>query len=250
MLRAPALATDYPGFLLDTSLAAVRENPWRDVRLRKAVSLAIDRERIVTHLLHGIGRRRAASCRPGCRGMDGGKPLPTIPNVHAPLLAEAGHPGEGLPPLVLTTTASYLDICEFIQHELAGIRHHRAGGRGAAEHPQTGRGRRRLPLLPQELDRGLSGCGELPAALRHGELGTCRTQLHPLQRSDYDAIYDQALRQHGRWPEAGPLRTAGLTLQVRTPAVFLLHPEVVRFRAQRRGGPAGRSHEPVGPPPG
>ena len=38
------------------------------------------------------------------------------------LLKEAGYPdGVGLPDIKLSTTSSYLDICEFIQHQLADI---------------------------------------------------------------------------------------------------------------------------------
>ena len=44
------------------------------------------------------------------------------PELSRRLLAEAGFPnGRGMPPITITTTDDYLDICEFIQHQLGEI---------------------------------------------------------------------------------------------------------------------------------
>jgi peptide/nickel transport system substrate-binding protein len=41
------------------------------------------------------------------------------PELSAQLLARAGYPeGRGLPPITLTTSSEYLDLCKYIQHEL------------------------------------------------------------------------------------------------------------------------------------
>ena len=244
VLRAPALATDYLGFLLDTSLAAVRESPWRDVRLRKAVSLAIDRERIVTHLLHGIGRPARSILPPGLPGgWDVGNTPLHDPDRARALLAEAGHPGgEGLPPLVLTTTASYLDICEFIQHELAAfgitvqvdvvpLSTHKQGVAGGdflffrknwiADYPDA----ENFLLL-------FATANSAPAGPNYTRFSD----------PEYDAIYDQALRSTDDGLRLALYEQLDSTLQVRTPAVFLLHPEVVRFV---RSGVEGLQADPM-----
>ncbi len=122
--RSPALATDYLGFLLDTSLTSVANGPWKDVRLRQALNHALDRERIISHLMHGIGSPARSILPPNMPGSSG-QGYGHDPALARQLLSEAGFPGgKGLPPLTLTATASYLELCELIQHDLAafGIR--------------------------------------------------------------------------------------------------------------------------------
>ncbi|MCB0809180.1 MAG: ABC transporter substrate-binding protein [Flavobacteriales bacterium] len=244
VLRAPALATDYLGFLLDTTLASMRESPWRDARLREAVSLAIDRERIVTHLLHGIGRPARSILPPGLPGgWDGGNAPLHDPDRARALLAEADHlGGKGLPPLVLTTTASYLDICEFIQHELAEygitvqvdvvpLSTHKQGVAGGdflffrknwiADYPDA----ENFLLL-------FATANSAPAGPNYTRFSD----------PDYDAIYDQALRSTDDGLRLALYEQLDSTLQVRTPAVFLLHPEVVRFV---RSGVEGLQADPM-----
>ncbi len=47
---------------------------------------------------------------------------PALPIKSTHLLAQAGFPGgKGLPPITLTTNASYLDLCKFIQSQLGEI---------------------------------------------------------------------------------------------------------------------------------
>lgn len=119
--RSPALATDYLGFLLDTSITRMRNTPWQDVRLRQALNYALDRDRIITHLMHGIGSPARSILPPNMPGSSGGG-YAYDPQRARQLLSEAGYPqGKGLPPLTLTATASYLELCEMIQHDLAAF---------------------------------------------------------------------------------------------------------------------------------
>lgn len=119
VVRAPSLETSYMGFVMDS--ATLANGPWSDVRLRRALSMAIDRERIISHIQHGVGIPATSILPPGIPGAtfrgsgfdaDGARSL----------LAEAGYSGgKGLPPLTVATTATGLELCEFIQHELAGF---------------------------------------------------------------------------------------------------------------------------------
>ena len=227
--RAPALATDYLGFLLDTSVTAVRNGPWRDARLRRAVGMAIDRQRLVAHLQQGIGRPAHSILPPGMPGASG------LGHGHDAaearrLLAEAGHPdGRGLPPLTLTATASYLALCEFVQHELAafGIRvvvdvvplsTHKEGTANGdflffrknwiADYPDA----ENFLMLFTSDNRAPAG----PNYTRY---------THPLM----DALYAEALQavdDSARW---ATYRRMDSLVVSEAPAVFLQHPEVVRF---------------------
>ncbi|MCW5898020.1 MAG: ABC transporter substrate-binding protein [Flavobacteriales bacterium] len=122
LIRTPSLETSYLGFLMDS--VAMRNSPWRDVRLRRAVNMAIDRQRIISHIQHGIGVPAHSIIPPALPGASGrGRGYDATEARR--LLAEAGFPdGQGLPVLTVATTSTGLELCEFIQHDLAafGIR--------------------------------------------------------------------------------------------------------------------------------
>jgi len=82
--------------------------PLNDVRVRRALSLALDRERLVPAALHGAGTPAHSLTRPGT----GGYTPPGIVDHDADearrLLAEAGYPnGAGFPNLVLRFSSSH-----------------------------------------------------------------------------------------------------------------------------------------------
>jgi oligopeptide transport system substrate-binding protein len=95
-----------------------RHRHFADVRLRRALSLAIDRESIVRNILRGGQTAATALTPPGI----GGYTPPAVLNRDLPearrLLAEAGFPdGRGLPVLELTTLSSEINqrIAEALQ---------------------------------------------------------------------------------------------------------------------------------------
>ncbi len=119
----PYLNTEYLGFLVDRDLPASMP-VLRDRRLRQAINLGFDRQKMITYLRNGLGRPATAGFVPDgipsfseeVRGYD------YDPDRARRLLAEAGYPlGQGLPVIPLTTTSDYLDLCEYIQHELSKI---------------------------------------------------------------------------------------------------------------------------------
>ena len=68
--------------------------PFDDVRVRRAVSLAIDRKKLVEALYFGAGKPAVHPMAPGTLGYDDATPLPTPDREKAKsLLAEAGFPG-------------------------------------------------------------------------------------------------------------------------------------------------------------
>jgi peptide/nickel transport system substrate-binding protein len=125
---SPYLNTEYLGFLIDSSLALTQSSSLMNVKIRQAISLGFDRGKMIRFLRNGMAIPGTAGIVPP--GMPGFSSLPVNGYGYDPvrarqLLAEAGYPeGKGLPEITLSTTGSYLDLCEYIQGELAhlGIR--------------------------------------------------------------------------------------------------------------------------------
>lgn len=86
--------------------------PFKDKRVRQAVAMSIDREKIVNELLGGVNTVAYTIVPPGVRGhRDKGNGLEYNPEKAKQLLAEAGYPGgKGLPPLKMTHREGYTDI--------------------------------------------------------------------------------------------------------------------------------------------
>ncbi|MBO4282201.1 MAG: ABC transporter substrate-binding protein [Bacteroidales bacterium] len=128
MLGTPYLNTEYLGFLMDPKAKGAANNPLMKKAVRQAINYGFDREKMLRHLRSGIGI-------PGCKGM-----IPPIllpegekadygytyqPKRVRALLAGAGYPdGKGLPVIPLYVSESYMDIMEYIAHEVEqfGIR--------------------------------------------------------------------------------------------------------------------------------
>jgi peptide/nickel transport system substrate-binding protein len=118
----PYLNTEYLTFLVDS--AAFPDNPLLNKEVRLAINHGFDRGKMVKYLRNNL-------CFPAYKGIipkglpgyiDNGYQFIYNPDLSLSLLAKAGFPGgKGLPEITLSTTSDYLDLCEFIQHELSQI---------------------------------------------------------------------------------------------------------------------------------
>ena len=123
MYSEPFLNTEYLGFLMKDSLNG-QWNPLSDKRVRQAINYGFDRKKMMRYIRNNIGS-------PGVHGF-----LPTglpgeefrvdgyeyDPQKSKEFLAEAGYPnGKGLPAIQLYTTSQYLDLCEYMQHQLQEV---------------------------------------------------------------------------------------------------------------------------------
>jgi oligopeptide transport system substrate-binding protein len=125
-LTGPFLNTEYLGILMETD-GSVDLSVLQKKQVRQAINYGFDRVKMLLYLRNNIGTPAHAGFVPV--GMPG---FPdNIGGYHYDqdrarrLLAEAGFPqGEGLPTIALSTTAQYVDIAQYIQHELSliGIR--------------------------------------------------------------------------------------------------------------------------------
>ena len=92
--------------------------PFDDVRVRQALSLATDRDSLVTNVLNGGERPAFHYVPPGIEGYQSEKRLAFDPEKAKALLAEAGYPnGENMPPIEIlyNTSENHRRIAETIQ---------------------------------------------------------------------------------------------------------------------------------------
>ncbi len=124
LISQPFLNTEYLGFLVNDSLEIVRSSPLRKKEIRQAINYGIDRVKMMRYIRNNIGAPAVNGFIP--------EGLPSFskevigynynPAKARQLMAQAGYPnGKGLPEITLHTTSQYLDLCEYIQHQLSEI---------------------------------------------------------------------------------------------------------------------------------
>ena len=123
--KQPYLNTEYLGILIDTNFEAAAKSPLRHQLIRQAISYGFDRVKMMRYLRNNIGKPGLAGFVPaGIPWFDQQKVegYSYDPVRAMQLLEKAGYPGaKGLPPITLTTNASYLDLCRYIQSQLGEI---------------------------------------------------------------------------------------------------------------------------------
>lgn len=101
------MCTSYVGF-------NTAEPPFDDVRVRRAFSYALDRDRLVSGVLDGHALPAHGPLPPGMPGYQEREPAyPYDPEQARALLAEAGYTASSLPPLTYTT-AGYGDVSPYV----------------------------------------------------------------------------------------------------------------------------------------
>ena len=117
----PYLNTEYLGFLLQEK----ENNPLLIKEVRQAINYGFDREKMIRYLRNNMGYAGTSGFVP--KGMasfneNRVKGYDYNPEKALELLEKAGFPnGEGLPVIPLSVSASYLDLCQYIQFELNKI---------------------------------------------------------------------------------------------------------------------------------
>ncbi len=122
MLTSPYLNTEYIGFLLKDD---GKDNPLLIKEVRQALNYGFDRAKMMRYMRNNIGYAANSGFVP--RGMPSFdekrvKGYPYDPQKALELLEKAGYPnGKGLKPIPISVSATYLDLCQYIQHELGKI---------------------------------------------------------------------------------------------------------------------------------
>jgi ABC-type transport system substrate-binding protein len=119
--KTPYLNTEYLGLNIDDTLTVNKNHPILDVRFRKALNYAIDKNKMITYVRNNLGIAANAGFVPNCLpSFDSSKVkgFSYNPDLAAQLLAEAGYPnGKGLPKITLYTNATYKEMSEFLQKQ-------------------------------------------------------------------------------------------------------------------------------------
>ena len=122
LLTGPYLNTEYLGFMLKDDGS---DNPLLKKEVRQAINYGFDREKMMRYLRNNTGYPGTSGFVPmGLSSFDTSKVkgYNYNPAKALELLAKAGYPnGKGLPPIPLSVSANYLDISQYIQHELEQI---------------------------------------------------------------------------------------------------------------------------------
>jgi ABC-type transport system substrate-binding protein len=123
--KSPYLNTEYLGFLVDSSLAAVKASPLRLLKVRRAINQGFDRGKMMMYLRNSIGApAENGFVPPGLPGFDSSvvRGYHYDPARARELLKEAGFPGGvGLPLITLKTIDIYADLAGFIARQLEEI---------------------------------------------------------------------------------------------------------------------------------
>ncbi len=119
------LNTEYLGILIDANFSAAVESPLKHKLIRQAINYGFDRVKMMRYLRNNIGKAGTAGFVPA--GIPWFNQQLVVGYHYDPvkamqLLSTAGYPGgKGLSPITLTTNASYIDLCKFIQSQLGEI---------------------------------------------------------------------------------------------------------------------------------
>ncbi|WP_225034751.1 ABC transporter substrate-binding protein [Winogradskyella sp. SM1960] len=115
MIRGPYLNTEYLAFYMETKV-----NTIQSLKLRKAINVGFDRDKMMMYLRNGIGIPASGGFIPkGLPGYDDTIGFTYDPELAKQLVSEfKAETGINDPEITLTTTSNYLSFCEFIQREL------------------------------------------------------------------------------------------------------------------------------------
>ena len=110
MLSHPYLNTEYLGILVNDELDIVANSPLKKKLVRQAINYGFDRDQMIAYLRKNIGTPAHSGFIP--KG---------LPSYNEDEVKGYTYNPENLPEITLFTTMGYVDLCEFIQHQLGEI---------------------------------------------------------------------------------------------------------------------------------
>lgn len=220
------LNTEYLGFRLDD-----KNTPLKDKRIRRAINHGFDREKMIKYLRNNIGiAGHWGMLPPSLSGFDSTASYEYNPQKCMTLLAQAGYPqGKGLPEITLSTTASYLDLCKYIQQQLglAGIKVRLDVCPPAALRESMAQGK-------SEWFRG-SWIADYPEAENYLALfyspnrSPKGANYTAFSSKEYDKLYEEARKESNAEKRAVIYRKMNRILMEESPVVVLYYDQVLRF---------------------
>ena len=241
--HVPFLKTDYIGVLCDPDVPAARNHPLLDVRVRRALSLAVDREAIARHLRRGAVEPTDRFTPPGLPGMGREGAVRRDVEGARRLLAEAGFPGgAGLPKITLATTSDYADLCAALQHGWAEL-----GVEVAIEVLTPAVHRERVAqgealLFRKSWLADYADAENFLATFTSANAAPAGPNYTRFSSPSYDALYAQAMRTPGDAEREALYRALDSIVEAEMPAIPLFHDRVAHFV---RHGISGWTVSPV-----
>jgi oligopeptide transport system substrate-binding protein len=124
LVTQPFLNTEYLGILVDTNLEIVRNSPLKNKKIRQAINYGFDRNKMIRYLRNNIGYPgHYGIIPPGLPAFDTNMAgFDYNPEFARQLIKEAGYDDPGqIPEITLHTTAEYVDLFKYLQHQLGEL---------------------------------------------------------------------------------------------------------------------------------
>ena len=230
LVRKPYMNTEYLGF----SMKKLRNEALSNIKVRKAICYAIDREKMLVYLRNGIGIPARYGIIPeGVKGFN-----PEVKGygynleLAKQLLREAGYPnGKGIATIVLNSNPIYQDLTEYIAKSLSEI--------GLQIEVQLNPGtflRESMAKNSVDFFRA-SWIGDYPDAENFLALFYGGNSAPPnytfFRNKEYDEIYQKAISAHSD-EEANQYYTQLEQIMLdNAPIVPLFYDELIRFQSKR-----------------
>lgn len=226
------LNTEYIGFLTDTVLPQVKNSAVRYKLVRQALNYGFDRVKMIRYLRNGMGTAALNGFIPSGLPsfIDTLKGYRYDPERARELLKRAGFPeGKGLPPLTVLTTGDYLDLIEFIQHELAAL--------GIQLRLEVVNG----PVFRESVSNGRAVCfrgswvADYPDAENYFALFYSRNfspvgpNYFHFSNAEFDRLYEQAAATGDQEARFALYRKMDRIIIDEAPVIPLFYDKVVRF---------------------
>jgi oligopeptide transport system substrate-binding protein len=225
--RGLYLNTEYLGI----NLREAEGTPLADERIRRALSLGIDRERMIAFQRFGKGiPAEGGMVPPSLLGVQSNS-RPAYgyrfdPQAAERLLAEAGYPGgRGMPELLLRTNDQYLDLCLFLQAQWKEL------GIPVQVENLDGKVLRESMIQGQSLFFRASWIADYPdaesyLALFYGGYGAPPNYTRS-RMADFDALYEAAVQERDAATRTRLYRAMDSLVARRAPVIPLYYDEVI-----------------------
>lgn len=230
--KSPYLNTEYLGFYVDASQAGMEQV--KQKALRKAINYGFERVKMLNYLRNGIGFPANSGFIPkGLPGfkMNHKKGYSFQPDSVVALLIRAGYPnGDGLKPIVLSTSAEYLDICEYLQSQLAdfGIPIEVSVNQAATNNEMIANGQ--LEFFRKSWVADYPDAENYLSLFRTKNFSPNGPNYTHFSSSYYDSLYNRAMRETNDSIRFSLYGKMDSIIIEEAPIVPLFYDEVVRFR--------------------
>ena len=233
MIRGPYLNTEYLAFYLDN-----KEEEIQSQKLRQAINIGFDRQKMITYLRNGIGIAADGGFIPqGLPGYQTSTLLVYNPELAQKLVSEfKTESGIENPSITLTTTSNYLSFCEYIQTELEKIGLNISIDVLPASSLKDGKANGKLPFFRASWVADYPDAENYLSLFYSDNFAPNGPNYSHFSNQSFDALYEQSYLETLK-EERQKLYTKMDSLAMSTyPVVPLFYDEVVRFSQKSVSG--------------